>query len=174
MRKLIVFVLTILAAMPAAAQKIDLDFPELADRAEEIAEITLDTSMLRMAAKFFSGHDADERAVRDMISGLQAIYVRNYKFEKDWEYDRNLFQRVKSQLGPTWKPFVSIRSKTKDNVVIMADMRGGDKIAGLVIIASEPREFTVVSIEGPIDIDRLADLEGQFGIPHITKERDRD
>ena len=174
MRKfLFIFLLTLLAAMPAAAQKINLDFPELAERAEEEVEITLDASMLRMAAKFFSGHDADERAVRDMINGLSGIYVRSYQFGSDWEYDRNLFKRVKSQLGATWKPFVNVRSKTKDNVVIMADMRG-DKITGLVIIASEPREFTIVNIDGPIDIERLSSLEGEFGIPHITKERDRD
>lgn len=174
MRKfLFVFLLTLLAAMPVAAQKINLDFPELAERAEEEVEITLDASMLRMAAKFFSGHDADERAVRDMINGLSGIYVRSYQFDSDWEYDRNLFKRVKSQLGATWKPFVNVRSKTKDNVVIMADMRG-DKITGLVIIASEPREFTIVNIDGPIDIERLSSLEGEFGIPHITKERDRD
>jgi len=174
MRKfLFVFLLTLLTAMPAAAQKINLDFPELAERAEEEVEITLDASMLRMAGKFFSGHDADERAVRDMINGLSGIYVRSYQFGSDWEYDRNLFKRVKAQLGATWKPFVNVRSKTKDNVVIMADMRG-DKITGLVIIASEPREFTIVNIDGPIDIERLSSLEGEFGIPHITKERDRD
>lgn len=174
MRKFIlVMVITLLAAMPAAAQKIKLDFPGLQDRAEEVVDITLDASMLRMAAKFLSGNDADERAVRDMIVGLSGIYVRSYQFAKEGEYDRRLFESVKSQLGPTWKPFVNVRSKTKDNVTIMADMRG-EKIAGLVIIAAEPREFTVVSIEGPIDIDRLADLEGQFGIPSITKENHRD
>ena len=78
--------------------------------------------------------------------------------------------------GPTWKPLVTVRSKTKENVNIMADLRG-DKVVGLVIIAAEPREFTIVNIQGPIDIDRLADLSGQFGIPEITatpRRRDRD
>lgn len=174
MRKFIlVAVVMLLAAMPAAAQKINLDFPGLEERAEEVVDITLDASMLRMAAKFLSGKDDDERAVRDMINGLSGIYVRSYQFAKEGEYDRSLFTRVKSQLGPTWKPFVNVRSKTKDNVTIMANMQG-EKVTGLVIIASEPREFTVVSIEGPIDIDRLADLEGQFGIPSITKEKNRD
>jgi hypothetical protein len=163
----------LLAATPAAAQKINLDFPGLEDRAEEVVDITLDASMLRMAAKFLSGKDPDERAVRDMINGLSGIYVRSYQFANDGEYDRSLFNRVKSQLGPTWKPFVNVRSKTKDNVTILADMHG-EKVTGLVIIASEPREFTVVSIEGPIDIERLADLEGHFGIPSISREKDRD
>jgi len=174
MRKLIlVLALTLTVAIPASAQRINLDFPGLAERAEETVDITLDASMLKMASKFFSGRDADERAVRDMISGLTGIYVRSYSFDEDGAYDRNIANNVRSQLGPTWKPLVMVRSKKKDNVAIMADMRG-DKIAGLVVIASEPREFTVVLIDGPIDIDRLADLEGQFGIPEITREKNHD
>lgn len=171
MRKFILVLSLLFLALPLGAQTtLDLDFPGLSEKAEEVVDITLDASLLRTAAKFFSSHDADERALRDMISGLQGIYVRSYEFAHDGEYDRKLADRVKSQLGPTWKTFVTVRSKTKENVNIYADMRG-DKITGLVIIASEPREFTVVHINGPIDIERLADLEGQFGIPEISKER---
>lgn len=171
MRKLVIAaLLTVLAALPASAQKINLDFPGLADRAEEVVDITLDASMLRMAAKFFSGKDADERAIRDMISGLEGIYVRSYEFAKEGEYDRALVSRVKAQLGPSWKPLVTVRSKKKDNVDILANMIG-DRVTGLVIIAAEPREFTVVNINGPIDMDRLAALEGQFGIPEFSKEK---
>jgi hypothetical protein len=171
MRKFILpFLLTITVAIPASAQRINLDFPDLAEKAEEVVDVTLDSSMLRLASKFLSGKNSDERAVREMINGLEGIYVRSYSFAHDGEYDRGLADRVKSQLGPTWKPLVTVRSKTKENVNIMADMRG-DKVTGLIIIAAEPREFTIVNIHGPIDIDRLADLSGQFGIPEITKER---
>jgi hypothetical protein len=167
---IITLALTITVAVPASAQRINLDFPALAERAEEIVDVTLDASMLRLAARFLSGRDADERAIRDMIVGLDGIYVRSYEFAKEGEYDRGLIDKVKSQLGPTWKPLVTVRSKTRENVNIMADMRG-ERVTGLIIISAEPREFTIVNINGPIDIDRLADLSGQFGIPEITKER---
>ena len=173
MRKLATtLVLLFLFAVPVSAQRLNLDFPGLADRADEVVDITLDAQMLRLAAKFFSGNDPDERALKQMVSGLTGIYVRSYSFAKDGEYDRALGARVRSQLGSTWKPFVTVRSKKKDNVDIMADMRG-ENIVGLVIIASEPREFTVVNITGPIDIERLADLEGQFGIPEMSERRNR-
>jgi hypothetical protein len=55
----------------------------------------------------------------------------------------------------------------------MADVRG-DRINGLVIISAEPREFTVVNIVGDIDLDRLSKLEGEFGIPRITKGNHND
>jgi hypothetical protein len=177
MRKFVlVIILALAVAVPASAQRINLDLPGLAglaDRADEVVDVTLDASMLRLAAKFLAGNDPDEREVRDLISGLQGIYVRSYEFSKDGEYDRSLLDQVKSQLGPSWKPLVTVRSKTKENVNIMADLRG-DRIHGLVIIAAEPREFTLVNIVGNIDIDRLSKLEGEFGIPKITKEGDHD
>lgn len=170
MRKFIVtLVLILTVAVPVSAQRINLDFPGLAEKAEEVVDVTLDASMLRLAAKFLSGHDSEERAVREMINGLEGIYVRSYEFAHAGEYDLSLIDKVKSQLGPTWKPLVTVRSKTKENVNIMADMRGA-KVVGLVIIAAEPREFTIVNIAGPIDIERLADLSGQFGIPDIARK----
>lgn len=177
MRKFVIALLFLLTfTTPAFAQKINLDFPGLAERAEEVVDITLDAEMLRMAAKFFGNKTADDRALRDMIAGLEGIYVRSYEFDKDGEYDRGLVDRVRNQLGANWKPLVTVRSKSKENVNILADMRG-DRVFGLVIIASEPREFTVVNIVGAIDVERLADLEGQFGIPRVTtngKGHDRD
>lgn len=169
MRKLLVtLTLMLVVAIPASAQRINLDFPGLADRADEVVDVTLDASMLRLAAKFL-GNDGDEREIRELINGLTGIYVRSYTFSKDGQYDRALIDRIKSQLGPSWKPLVTVRSKTKENVDILADTRG-DRISGLVIIAAEPREFTVVNIVGHIDIERLSKLEGEFGIPKITKE----
>ncbi|HUR81235.1 MAG TPA: DUF4252 domain-containing protein [Thermoanaerobaculia bacterium] len=167
MRKsiLALFLLSALA-IPAWAQSIKLDFPGLADRADEIVDVTLDAQMIRLAAKFLD-NDGDEREVREMLGGLSGIYVRSFSFSKEGEYDKGMVERVKSQLGPSWKPIVTVRSRTKENVNIMADVRG-DKINGLVIISAEPREFTVVNIVGNIDIDRLSRLEGEFGIPKFT------
>lgn len=175
MRKLIlIFALTITAALPAAAQQaLNLDFPGLAERADEVVDITLDSTLLRLATKFLSDRDDDERAVRDVVKGLKGIYVRSYTFDKEGEYDRGLIDRVKSQLGASWKPLVTVRSKRRDNVNILADMRGED-IVGLVIISAEPREFTVVNIVGPIDLERLSKIEGEFGIPKISRGRDND
>ncbi len=173
MRKTILtLILALAVALPASAQRLNLDFPGLADKADEVVDVTLDASMLKLAAKFLEG-DSEERAVRDMIHKLEGIYVRSYEFAKEGEYDRTLVDRLMSQLGPTWKPLVTVRSKTKENVNIMADMRG-ESVQGLVIISAEPREFTVVNIVGPIDIERLADLEGQFGIPRVMKGSDRE
>ena len=170
MRKFIIAAaFTVAVAAPVSAQKINLDFPGLADKAEEVVDITVDANMLKLAARFFNKNNADERALRDMISGLEGIYVRSYEFAREGEYDRALVDRIKSQLGAGWQPLVTVRSKKKENVNIYARM-AGERVTGLVIIAAEPREFTVVNINGPIDIERLSEMEGQFGIPEFTRK----
>jgi hypothetical protein len=165
--------LTLLAAIAipvtASAQgtRINLDFPDMAAKASETVDVTLDGAMLRLAGKFLS-NDPDERAAKEMINGLTGIYVRSYEFDHEGEYDKSLANRIRTQLGPSWKKIVKVSSKTKEDVDIYADTHG-DAITGLLIISAEPKEFTVVNIIGPVDLEKLAGLEGQFGIPNISK-----
>lgn len=175
MRKLVLTLILLTAAVPAMAQRINLDiFPrELADKAEEVVDVTLDANMIRLAAAFFAKGDEDTRAIRDLLRPLEGIYVRSYDFGSSGQYDTAIIDRLKSQLGPTWKTLVTVRSKKKENVNIYADMRG-DRVVGLVIIAAEPKELTVVNIVGPIDIERLGELGGHFGIPDVAEGRRKD
>jgi hypothetical protein len=41
---------------------------------------------------------------------------------------------------------------------------------GLALIASEPRQFTIVNIVGAIDLEKLHKLEGRFGVPKLDVE----
>jgi hypothetical protein len=172
-RYLMNLILAVIAAVAlpvtgsAQSARLNLDFPELASKASETVDVTLDGPMLRLAGKFLNSNDADERSAKEMINGLAGIYVRSYQFDRDGEYDKSQAERIRQQLGPTWKKIVKVSSRTREDVDIYADTRG-DNITGLLIIAAEPKEFTVVDIIGPIDLEKLAGLEGQFGIPHIS------
>jgi hypothetical protein len=167
--------LTLLAALAiplsASAQgtRLNLDFPDMAAKASETVDVTLDGAMLRLASKFLSSNDADERAAREMINGLSGIYVRSYQFDHEGEYDKSEADRIRRQLAPSWKKIVKVASRTREDVDIYADTHG-DAITGLLIISAEPKEFTVVNIVGPVDLEKLAGLEGQFGIPHIHRD----
>jgi len=57
--------------------------------------------------------------------------------------------------------------RTGDDVDVYLKIAAGDKLGGIVIIAAEPRELTIVSIAGTIDPDQLVDLSGEFHIPRI-------
>lgn len=168
MRKLALLAFVFALTVPLHAQRINLDVPGLADKASETTDVTLDGAMLRFAAKFLSDSDPDQRNARDIVRGLQGIYVRSYEFDREGEYDRGIIARVREQLGPNWKPLVVVRSRMKENTEIYVDMNG-DKVGGLLILSAEPRELTMVNLVGPIDIDKLSSLEGEFGIPHLTR-----
>ena len=172
-RFLMNLILTLVAALalPATASaqgtRLNLDFPDLAAKASETTDVTLDGAMLRLAGKFLSSNDADERAAKEMISGLTGIYVRSYEFDHEGEYDKSQAERIRQQLGPSWKKIVNVRGK-KEDAEIYLDMRAGsDQPMGLVVISAEPRELTIVNIVGPIDLDQLSKLEGEFGIPKV-------
>jgi hypothetical protein len=44
-------------------------------------------------------------------------------------------------------------------------MSEGSVIKGLAVLAAEPKALTVVNVVGSIDLAKLRDIEGKFGIP---------
>ena len=65
---------------------------------------------------------------------------------------------------------VGARSRKENTNVKVYILVDGGKAKSLAIIASEPREFTVVNIIGNIDLEQLHDLEGNFGVPKLEIE----
>jgi len=167
-RIFIVLLLVFPAAAWAQSGRIEIDLPaSLAARAAESVDVSLDGAMLRLASKFLY-EDAD-RDTRAIVRKLDGIYVHSYEFDKEGEYDRSILDKVRAQLGPSWKRIVTARSRERENVEIYIQSNERT-ISGLVVLAAEPRELTIVNIVGPVDLEKLVSLEGQFGIPRITKE----
>ena len=128
--------------------------------------------MLKLAAKFLSNGDPEERAARDIVQKLEGIYVRSYSFDHEGEYDRAVLDKVRAQLGPSWKKIVNVRSRHRENAEIYIATRG-DQPVGMLVIAAEPRELTIVNIVGPIDVEKLGMLEGNFGVPFVSKSKSK-
>jgi hypothetical protein len=162
-------------ASPLAAQlrKLDINLSHLESQASETVEITLEKEVLRLATRFLSGQAADERQIRDLVQGLTGIYVRSFEFKRNNAYSASDVERIRAQLGRPWERIVKVRSSTSDNVDIFIYPRTDDIVGGLVIIAAEPRELTVVQILGDIPLDRISSLDGQFGIPRMGLEQTR-
>lgn len=144
------------------------EFSALAKKATESVTITLDPALLSMAARFLDSNDPQDAATKDIIKGLQGIYVRSYTFDQDFAYKESDIDAVRNQLNaPGWNRLVETRSrKTHANVDIYI-MVDNNRAIGLALIASEPRQFTIVNIIGAIDLDKLHKLEGQFGVPKL-------
>ena len=148
------------------------NFDSLADKASESVTITLDSTLLGMAARFLDPNNPEDAAAKEVLSGLQGIYVKSYTFESDFAYPKADVERVRKQLStPGWSRLVEVRSKKEQADVDIYLSVSGNKALGLAIISTEPREFTIVNIVGSVDLDKLHKLEGKFGVPNLELEK---
>ena len=159
------------AILRAQEVQIPAGIEKLAAKAKETVEVTMDGPMLRWASKFLSADDPEEEKAAKLIVNLKAIYVRSFEFDKDGAYSSAEVDALRAQFhSPGWSKVVGVRSEHDgDNVDVFFKLEN-DKMAGIVIIAAEPRELTYVNISGPIDVDQLADLGGEFGIPKLDRK----
>ncbi len=147
------------------------DFASLDAKASQTVNVTLDASLIGMAARFLDPNKPEDAAVRKVINGLQGIYVRSYTFDSDFAYPQAEVDRLRRQLtAPGWQRLVQVHDARKHNDVDIYMCVEQTRVKGLAIIASEPREFTIVNLVGSVDLAQLHDLEGRFGIPKLQMQ----
>ena len=154
----------------AQSARLQIDqLDSLANKASETVDVKLDEHLMQMTAKFFVSKDPDDAEIRELIKGVKGIYVKSFTFEKEGEYSPAEIDSVMSQLrGGAWSKVIGVTSKKDgDNVEVYLNT-AGDQINGLAVLSIEPKEFTVVNIVGPINLEKLVQLEGQFGVPYLN------
>jgi hypothetical protein len=148
------------------------DFAQLAQKASETVDISLDSSLLGLAARFMNGDDDDEKIVKELLTSVRGIYVRAFEFDTDGVYTREDLEQIRRQFNtPGWSRLVGVRSKRERTDVDVFVWMDGKEAGGIAILATEPRKLTVVNLVGRIDLDKLRRLEGEFGIPKLDLER---
>lgn len=157
-------------ASPLIAQTSPLLLPPavekaLAAHASDVTEVTLNKSMLGFASKFMNGNDKDQAAVRQLIDGLDGIYVRSYEFDKAGEYSIDQVDSLRKTFStPEWSPMVHEReNKSSETTDIMVKLINGEP-HGIFILSAEPKELDIVLILGPIRMDQLGMLNGIAGL----------
>jgi len=138
---------------------------ELAARAANVTEVTLGKNMLDFASKFMNGKDSDEASARQLIQGLDGIYVRSYEFDKEGEYSLEEVAKLREYFETSeWSPMVRERErKTGETTDVMVKLVNGEP-HGMFILTAEPKELTIVLILGPIRMDQLGELSGISGL----------
>jgi hypothetical protein len=166
----------VLTIAPLAAQKfpIELDWSKLAAKAVEKSEITLDESMLGLASQFMNlagdqakGKEKEMEQAKLVLKGLKAIHVRNYEFAKEGDYSPSDVEAIQKAIETSgWKKIVSSveRNGETSGVYLNTD---GTAIKGLIVLAAERKELSVVQIIGEINPNQLASLGGVMGIPKM-------
>jgi hypothetical protein len=157
-------------AAPEAPLKMP-SFDALASKAVQSVNVTLDSRLLGVAAGFLDPRKPEDADARALIEGLKGIYVRSYEFDRDFTYPSAEVDSLRKQLtSGGWQQIVSVHGRKDPNSVDIYMSLDGGKANGLLIIASGPREFTVVNIVGSIDLQKLQRLQGRFGIPKLPRD----
>ena len=142
----------------------------LAKKASETVDVNIDERLIQLAAKLFNDKDEDEAKVKKLVNGLKGIYVKSFEFENENDYSLADVDSIRSQLRePAWSRLVNVTSK-RDGIVEVYIALNGSDVLGLAVLSAEPKELTVVNIVGPVDLEKLAKLEGNLGIPDLGIE----
>jgi hypothetical protein len=151
------------------------DFSALAQKASEEVDVSLDTGLLALAGRFMNADDDKEMAVKDLLTNLKGVYVRSFEFDSDGQYNRSDLDAIRRQFSdPGWNRLVGVRSRRERTDVDVYVWMDGKKPGGIAVLASEPRQLTIVNLIGAIDLDLLRRLDGELGIPKLDLERKKD
>ncbi len=137
---------------------------QLAERASNYTEVSLDRKMLDFASRFMN--DKDDAEGKRIVQKLNGVYVRSYEFDKPGQYTSADLDAVRKQFDtPEWTSLVKTRSRdASDDADIYMKLVNGD-VEGMFILDAEQKELNFVYISGPIRPEDLKDLSGNFGIP---------
>jgi hypothetical protein len=137
---------------------------QLAERASNYTEVSLDRKMLDFASHFMN--DKDDAEGKRIVAKLNGVYVRSYEFDKPGQYTPTDLEAVRRQFDtPEWSSLVKTRSRNgSDDADIYMKLVNGE-VQGMFILDAEAKELNFVYISGPIRPEDLKDLSGNFGIP---------
>jgi hypothetical protein len=149
------------------------DLDRLEARASQVIDVNIDERLLQIAIKFLNPKDPNQARVRELVAGLKGVYVKSYDFDKPGSYSVADVEPINMQLkAPGWSRMVGVKSARDKQTIEVFTMLVGDKIGGMAVIATGETQLTVVNIVGPIDLEKLAALEGNFGIPRLEIKKD--
>ena len=141
----------------------------IVDQAAEAVNIDLDENLLKLVGGLLNINRPDEARAGKLIYDLKHICVRNYRFDRDMQYDYNVRAALRTLPAPTaqWSRVAGVQShEAGEDVNVFFRMMDGE-MTGLAVIAAGPRELTAVRLDGKIRLEQLGELAGQFGIPKV-------
>lgn len=140
---------------------------QLAAKAKESVNVTLDGPLLQLGAQFLSSGKSDERAVKEVVSKLKGIHVRSFEFDREGEFSDSDLDAIRAQLkSPAWSRVVESKERDEHTQIFVKQDKG--ELGGLVILSTQRKELSIVIIDGLIDLKRLSALSGNFGIPNVN------
>jgi hypothetical protein len=133
-------------------QTIDFNLDAVAAKAKEKAEINLDGPMLEQALKM------SPEKVKGSVANVSRFTLRHYEFEKPGEYSNADVEAIRKQVSAAngWSRVLSTKEE-HESVDIYVLSQGG-KPGGLLLIAAEEKELTVIHVVGSIELASLQEV----------------
>jgi hypothetical protein len=120
---------------------------------------------LGIAGWLMGDDDPESAEMKQLIKGLKSVRVRSYQFDSDFVYSKADLDQVRSQLsGKGWSQLVQVRNRKDNEDVDIYVALDNDKVTGFAIVATEPREFTILNIVGSIELEQVARLQKHFDL----------
>lgn len=171
---LIALLLIVASALAAKAQDSRIQMASLdhlATKASQTVDVNIDERLMKVAARLLSDKEEDEREVKKLVAGLKGVYVKSFEFETAGQYVAADLAPIRTQLqGAGWSRLVNVVSKKEGSIEVYL-LFAGENVNGLAVLHTDEKELTVVNIVGPVDVDKLAQLEGNLGIPDLGIEQ---
>ena len=141
---------------------------KLAGKATEAVDVTFDEELLRTMATTRSAESSNPAKFKAMLSRLQGVYVKGFRFDATGAYAEADVEALRAQFGgPGWKRIVSINNKRgRDNGELYLRFQG-ETLVGLTVLSATPTELYVVNAVGPIELDEISMEEGVRGLSRL-------
>ncbi len=148
-----------LASVPASAQKLNLNlnFDALAKNATEKTELSLEGPLLEMLRqKLAKAGDQDNKAA--LFASIDQVSVHSYEYAKPGDYADSDLDPLRKQMASAagWSRLLDVKEKDESTQIYV--LMQGDKPAGFLLIAAEPKELTVIHVAGSIQLAQLKEL----------------
>ena len=142
------------------------DFSNLQAKATDSVDVSVGPFMMWFASKLAPERDKDGTEVKKILQGIKSVYIRSFEFAEDNAYTQADIDSVRAQLNTQhWQPLAQIHSRKNAEHVDIFIAIENDKPAGFAILASEPREFTIVNVVGTIDPEHIGTLQRSLDLP---------
>jgi Domain of unknown function (DUF4252) len=141
-------------------------FSHLQKQATNVVDVTIGSLPLGLVSRFMNSDNPEDAQAKHVLAGLKSVAVRSYEFDTDFVYSLADINAIRAQLsGPRWSQIATVHSSKEheDTEVYLA--MDHDRMQGLAIISTEPRQFTILNIVGTIGFDQIAKLQHQLNLP---------
>lgn len=149
-------VLAGLVSVSAQAQKLNLNFDSIAQKAKEKTEVSLEGPTLDLLRqKLAQSKDQDQG---NLFAAIDQVSVHSYEFANPGEYADSDLDPLRKEMAnaPGWSRLLNVKEDGEDTQIYVL-VQGG-KPAGFLLIAAEPKELTVIQIAGSIQLAQLNEL----------------